>query len=298
MPVLGAAQDVRFILAKKELQLLDRVDSEEFVKIAGRVQRKASKRHDAQELERIDSVADEADPAVGAAVAAIDELLGEPEWAAKDEAPARIAPDLLLGAAAHAADLVQLEALGVTAVLNLAPQSCDDPVGSYAAREIGYTALEADDFSDYPLLELHLEQARELYAEVAAAGGTLLVHCFAGVNRSAAIAVALLMLTRRTPLVPTLTSVAALRPFVLTNRSFRRQLAELAQREGLLGGEGGGGGGGGGGRSVGAEEAAPAAAPAAAAAAPDVAAEAAPEAAKKSWWRRGRVTVSPVTSVH
>ena len=58
---------MRFILAKKELQLLDRVDSEEFVKIAGRVQRKASKRHDAQELERIDSVADEADPAVGAA---------------------------------------------------------------------------------------------------------------------------------------------------------------------------------------------------------------------------------------
>ena len=273
---------MRFILAKKELQLLDRVDSEEFVKIAGRVQRKASKRHDAQELERIDSVADEADPAVGAAVAAIDEVLGEPEWAAKDEAPARIAPDLLLGAAAHAADVAQLQALGVTAVLNLAPQSCDDPVGSYAAREIGYTALEADDFSDYPLLELHLEQARELYAEVAAAGGTLLVHCFAGVNRSAAIAVALLMLTRRTPLVPTLTSVAALRPFVLTNRSFRRQLAELPRREGLLGGEGGGGGGGGGGRSVGAEEAAPAAAPAAAAAAPDVAAE----AAKKSWWRR------------
>ena len=290
MPVLGAAQDVRFILAKKELQLLDRVDSEEFVKIAGRVQRKASKRHDAQELERIDSVADEADPAVGAAVAAIDEVLGEPEWAAKDEAPARIAPDLLLGAAAHAADVAQLQALGVTAVLNLAPQSCDDPVGSYAAREIGYTALEADDFSDYPLLELHLEQARELYAEVAAAGGTLLVHCFAGVNRSAAIAVALLMLTRRTPLVPTLTSVAALRPFVLTNRSFRRQLAELAVREGLLGGDGllggggGGGEGGGGGGSVGAEEAAPAAAPAAAA--PDVAPEAAPEAAKKSWWRR------------
>ena len=128
MHVLGAAQDVRFILAKKELQLLDRVDSEEFVKIAGRVQRKASKRHDAQELERIDSVADEADPAVGAAVAAIDELLGEPEWAAKDEAPARIAPDLLLGAAAHAADLALLQALGVTAVLNLAPQACDDRV--------------------------------------------------------------------------------------------------------------------------------------------------------------------------
>ena len=56
----------------------------------------------------------------------------------------------------------------------------------------------------------------------------MLVHCYGGINRSVFVAVALLMLLENMNLADALRAVAATRGRVLTNRSFRAQLLEVA----------------------------------------------------------------------
>ena len=72
-----------------------------------------------------------------------------------------------------------------------------------------------------------------------ARGGHSLVcgrHCFAGVNRSAALALAMLMRRERTPLLEAARHCWANRPFILSNESFRLQLCKWARAQGLLDG--------------------------------------------------------------
>jgi hypothetical protein len=71
--------------------------------------------------------------------------------------------------------------------------------------------------------------------DVTAKSGCALVHCWAGINRSAAVAVALLMLLERCPLLSAIAAVVRVRGLVLQNKSFRLQLVRLAKSEGLLG---------------------------------------------------------------
>ena len=62
----------------------------------------------------------------------------------------------------------------------------------------------------------------------------VLVHCYGGINRSAFVVVALLMMLAEMPLLVALRAVAANRGKVLTNRSFRAQLLEFAVSTGRL----------------------------------------------------------------
>ena len=70
-------------------------------------------------------------------------------------------------------------------------------------------------------------------ARSARPGGTL-VHCVAGRNRSATLAIAAVMLHERRPLAVVARRCFQRRPFILTNRSFRAQLVALADVHGLL----------------------------------------------------------------
>ena len=62
----------------------------------------------------------------------------------------------------------------------------------------------------------------------------LLVHCCGGLNRSAFIVAALLVLLEDMPLTDALRAIAASRGRVLTNRSFRAQLLDIAARTGRV----------------------------------------------------------------
>jgi len=117
----------------------------------------------------------------------------------------------------------------VTGVLNVAPGACDDPVHAYAVHGIVYGEHDAEDFEGYPLLEIHLAAVNAFMAEHTS--GRVLLHCFAGVNRSAALAIA--VMTQREPQRPLLSIVQECferRPFILSNKSFRRQLLRHAAR--------------------------------------------------------------------
>ena len=118
-------------------------------------------------------------------------------------------------------------------MLNLAPQACADVSAKYAGHGIEYLGLDAEDQPGYSLLELHMETASAFLEKVRAADGLALVHCFAGVNRSAALAIAFIVLTEREPLEAAVKRCFALRPWILTNATFREELCSFAEKRGL-----------------------------------------------------------------
>ena len=142
---------------------------------------------------------------------------------------------VLIGNKYHAADVDNLLSLGVTAVLNCASGGISRlPVDRLKDSGIRYafTNCKRDDY-DYPLLHdrdsmcsQHLVVAKALYADVLKEGGKVLFFCVAGQNRSAALAIAVMMLFGH-QLEPCLQCCSKHRPFVLENIGFQKQLVEL-----------------------------------------------------------------------
>lgn len=142
---------------------------------------------------------------------------------------------LYLGDAASARDVEGLLSRGIEAVLNCGAPAVDYPPGSLRHLE-----LSCEDAEDYPLLAKHLDRGLAFLEQCEAearGGGGLLVHCVMGLNRSASLLVAFLMLRRGLPLLQAVGQVWECRGRspLLTNRSFRRQLVQLAHLTGHLG---------------------------------------------------------------
>lgn len=230
----GTEQDVREVLEKKQLALPQRVSSTDFVKLAARVHKKSQGSSSSLTEAMITLDVSDGGPSASAGLDALNELLATPKWAARDESPAQVAPDLFIGSAEHAADLPQLKQLGITAVLNAAPSVCDDPTDLYEDNGMAYAECDAEDFDGYPVLECHLPDVTSFVEAQRSGGGRTLIHCFAGVNRSAALAIALLTLREKRPLLAVAAECFEKRPFILSNESFRKQLVALAAKHGLL----------------------------------------------------------------
>jgi hypothetical protein len=109
-------------------------------------------------------------------------------WA--DPEPAHIEGCVLIGNKYHAADVANLNRLGVTAVLNCASGGISRlPVDKLEESGIQYafTNVRQDNYT-YPILHdaesgdcsKHLEAAKKLYGEVKQAGGKVLFFCIAG----------------------------------------------------------------------------------------------------------------------
>lgn len=165
---------------------------------------------------------------------ALRRLVAQPAPGA-DPKPARFADSLLVGSRHHALDVDNLLNLGVTAVLNCAPSGVRMlPCDAYEAKGIQYrsTNVRRDD-CNYRILHTadgvcseHLQVAKAFYDEVAESGGRVLFFCVAGQNRSATLAVAVLMLCGH-PLDELLAHCATVRPFILENKGFQQQIVEL-----------------------------------------------------------------------
>lgn len=159
----------------------------------------------------------------------------------------------------HAADIENLKQCGVTAVLNCASGGIGRlPVDELQDSGIAYTFTNVrQDSYTYPILHdangvisKHLQIARALYDQVRMTPtmsnnnsvdndnnpmqelnpeqqhGKVLFFCVAGQNRSAALAVAVMMLWGYA-LDDIIAACAVTRPFILENKGFQRQLVEL-----------------------------------------------------------------------
>ncbi|KFM70307.1 Dual specificity protein phosphatase 4, partial [Stegodyphus mimosarum] len=132
--------------------------------------------------------------------------------------PVEILPQLYLGSARDAAHKEELQQLGITALLNVT-QFCPNlfqevfeykciPVRDTGCEDIGAYFQEAINFID----------------QVKSQNGKVLVHCQAGVSRSATICIAYLMATKRLRMEEAYKYVKSRRRIVSPNFSFMGQL--------------------------------------------------------------------------
>jgi len=107
--------------------------------------------------------------------------------------PSCLLPHLYLGNMDNAASWEQLQALGITAVLN-----CAKEIANYFEHKqvVAYRKFFLEDSNDEPIAR-HFDEAFTFIEGVRQSGGRVLVHCQAGRNRSGIICAAYLVRLRK-----------------------------------------------------------------------------------------------------
>lgn len=83
----------------------------------------------------------------------------------------------------------------------------------------------------WPIHFQHVLRIRDLLCSAIASGGTVLVHCFMGKSRSAAIIAAYLIARHRMTVHESLAFLTAIRPQIQPNTGFLRQLAQFEREQ-------------------------------------------------------------------
>jgi predicted protein tyrosine phosphatase len=156
--------------------------------------------------------------------------------------PSRITDHVLLGDKRQASNLAMLRRLGVRRVLTIAREV--DLRHVLAGSEIRHMWISKADSEDEDLLEVLSaafgfigeggpaacgSDSRRAYAranadEAVAANEQVLVHCLAGISRSATVVLAYLMQSHRMTFRDAIVHVKSRRPIVYPNSGFLRQL--------------------------------------------------------------------------
>ena len=154
--------------------------------------------------------------------------------------PARIFPGLALyiGDMDDAADVQHLVDLNIGCVINL----CADRTHSeyaYVPSKLGEVGIHqqilvAGDYCGFDIISVakHVMSTIDTTLQAAHKSGVL-IHCWGGVNRSAAVAAFFLVSKCRVPLFAAVDQLMRRRGTVLTNRSFRKQLVQYCFQEGF-----------------------------------------------------------------
>lgn len=143
----------------------------------------------------------------------------------------QIAPitDHLYLCSLNALTLKRLRHMGITQVISVMPESIPVDIISQVDRHI---QIPVDDI-DYSNLRAHFDEVGDRIAREARRGGKTVVHCMAGVSRSATIVLAYLMKHQGLNLWQAYNKVIAARPCIQPNIGFWRQL--MAYEESLYG---------------------------------------------------------------
>jgi protein-tyrosine phosphatase len=130
-----------------------------------------------------------------------------------------------LGDASNAMDVDALVSLDISAVVNCA--AMDTLTNQFYYPETWrYTEYEASDDLNYELLERHLDEFVRFIDECRGEKRKVLVHCVGGINRSATLCVAYLVIREGLSLKEAITQCYQARPCILTNEHFLTSLIE------------------------------------------------------------------------
>ena len=163
-------------------------------------------------------------------------LAGEPSTGVERN-PTRLLPHVYIGCQDNAENLRLLRRLGITHVLNCAGFKGPRPypeTSPYAGYAIDYHEFKADDDDCYDISR-HFNEAFRFLDGAKRQGGTALVHCAMGINRSAATCVAYMMADAHMPLLDAVRTIKRKRSVTLCNRGFQQQLVRFARSRGMLG---------------------------------------------------------------
>ncbi|XP_072410398.1 dual specificity protein phosphatase 2 [Chiloscyllium punctatum] len=135
--------------------------------------------------------------------------------------PVEILPFLYLGSAYHSSRKDSLQALGITALLNVS-STCPN----YFESTFQYKCIPVED-SHVTDISAWFREAIDFIDSVKGSGGRVLVHCQAGISRSATICLAYLIHTQRLPLEEAFDFVKQRRGVISPNLSFMGQLLQF-----------------------------------------------------------------------
>jgi protein-tyrosine phosphatase len=154
------------------------------------------------------------------------------------ELPVELTSWLLLSDFRSTMSLAKLKQHNVTHILSV-HEDFPHVVGRFEEMLKGTAIVRkhiyCEDEEGYDMIENHWNESLEFLRTVEANVGRVMVHCMAGINRSGLIACAAQMVLERQPLVEIVRHTIDRRQTLLWNRSFQRQLCEMAQQEDLLG---------------------------------------------------------------
>lgn len=135
--------------------------------------------------------------------------------------PVEILPFLYLGSAYHASRKDMLDALGITALINVSANCPNHFEGHYQYKSIPVEDNHKADISSW------FNEAIDFIDSIKSAGGRVFVHCQAGISRSATICLAYLMRTNRVRLDEAFEFVKQRRSIISPNFSFMGQLLQF-----------------------------------------------------------------------
>ncbi|GAB6027498.1 hypothetical protein CHUAL_001750 [Chamberlinius hualienensis] len=136
----------------------------------------------------------------------------------------QVMPHLYLGNQKDASDLQRLRQLNIQFVLNVTSHL----PGYHEGRGIRYKRLPATD-STQQNLKQYFEEAFEFIDKAVRSKSGVLVHCQAGISRSATIAIAYVMKQTKSPMFEAYKMVKTKRPIISPNLNFMGQLLEFEQ---------------------------------------------------------------------
>ncbi|XP_036607873.1 dual specificity protein phosphatase 1 [Trichosurus vulpecula] len=135
--------------------------------------------------------------------------------------PVEILPFLYLGSAYHASRKDMLDALGITALINVSSNCPNHFEDHYQYKSIPVEDNHKADISSW------FNEAIDFIDSIKNAGGRVFVHCQAGISRSATICLAYLMRTNRVKLDEAFEFVKQRRSIISPNFSFMGQLLQF-----------------------------------------------------------------------
>ena len=142
----------------------------------------------------------------------------------------RVDEHVHIGGYLAAASLRLVRGRGVTHILKLfADDAAYAAGGSHRHPGVEYLVVAAADAPDFPL-DRHFAECLQFIQGAVRAGGQVLVHCHAGVSRSATIVLLHLMIDSGLALEAAWARLRAARPVVRPNGGFWRLLQDVDRR--------------------------------------------------------------------
>ena len=148
------------------------------------------------------------------------------------EGATRILDFLHLGGEDEAHNEQLLRSLGVTHIINCAGAQCHTSE-RYYGMDFKYLGFNAEDFRRYNIFQ-HFDEVFTFIESARTSGGIVFIHCLMGVNRSAALVVAYLMVHRQLGPISAAVLVKKQRGTILANSGFQEQIISFGRRQNLL----------------------------------------------------------------
>ncbi|GIL44874.1 hypothetical protein Vafri_2331 [Volvox africanus] len=141
-----------------------------------------------------------------------------------DDLPQKVDDMLYIGSMAAEHNYEGLKAVGITHVLQVA----EGLAPSHAGEDLSYRTIQVADTPSEDLVA-HFSRCFEFISEAHGKGGGVLVHCVAGVSRSATVCMGWLMWRHKLSAEEAFRRVHRVRPWVMPNMGFRKQLERFGE---------------------------------------------------------------------